>query len=150
MLVAIALAAVLAGCRATTIVGEPAATPTDMIGLATELQRRGVTVTDVISGDAGCTDPDLVPAAIAFRASGLDQAEPVLIRLFIFRNDDAYQRQRPKVDGCAATFVTDPAAYEALDASPFVAVGQGPWATGFKAVLRETLAAGAGDPREGD
>lgn len=149
MLVVVVLAATLAGCRATTIVGEPTATPTDMIGLATELQRRGVRVTDIVSGDAGCSDPDLVPAAIAFRASGLDQAEPVLVRLFIFRNDDAYQRQRPKVDGCAATFITDPAGYEALDASPFVAVGQGPWAPEFKSVFRDTLIAGAGTPPEG-
>lgn len=136
--------ALLAGCRATTVVGEPDPTPTDMIGLATELQRRGVLVTGVVSGDAGCSDPDLVPAAIAFQASGLDQVEPAAIRIFIFRNDAAYARQRAGVDACAAAFVTDPATYEVLDASPFVLVGQGPWAPDFKQVLRETLEAGAG------
>jgi hypothetical protein len=138
----------LAGCRATTIVGEPDPTPTDMIGLAVELQRRGVTVADVVSGDAGCTDPDLVPASIAFTAGGLDQVEPVVIRIFIFRNEAAYERQRAKVDRCAAAFVTDPEGFEVLDASPFVMVGQGPWAPGFKQVLRETLETGAGGPRD--
>ncbi len=138
----------LAGCRATTIIGEPDPTPTDMIGLAVELQRRGVTVTDVVSGDAGCTDPDLVPASIAFTAAGLDQVEPVVIRIFIFRNEAAYERQRAKVDLCAAAFITDPETFEALDASPFVVVGQGPWAPGFKQVLRETLEVGAGGPQD--
>ncbi len=145
-LMLLVIVGVLAGCRATTIVGEPDPTPTDMIGLAVELQRRGVAVTDVVSGDAGCSDPDLVPASISFRASGLDQVEPVTIRLFIFRNDAAYQRQRAKIDGCASSFITDPATFEALDASPFVAVGQGPWAPQLKLVLRETLEAGAGGP----
>jgi hypothetical protein len=148
LVLALIVVGVLAGCRATTIIGEPEPTPTDMIGLAVELQRRGVTVTDVVSGDAGCSDPDLVPASISFRASGLDQVEPVTIRLFIFRNDAAYQRQRAKVDGCASSFVTDPETFEALDASPFVAVGQGPWAPGLKLVLRETLETGAGGPTD--
>ena len=148
VLLLVLVAGIVAGCRATTVIGEPDPTPTDMIGLAVELQRRGVTVADVVSGDAGCTDPDLVPASIAFSAHGLDQVEPLVIRIFIFRNEAAYERQRPKVDRCAAAFVTDPGSFEALDASPFVMVGQGPWAPAFKQVLRETLEAGAGGPKD--
>jgi hypothetical protein len=64
--------------------------------------------------------------------------------VYIFRNDASYERLRPAVDACAATWVTDPAAYEAIDASPFVVTGEGPWASGFRAAVREALAAAAG------
>ena len=64
-------------------------------------QKRGLHVDNVVSGDAGCTDPVLAPTAIAFDASGLDQPTPVRIYLYVFRNRATFERLRSTVDACA-------------------------------------------------
>jgi hypothetical protein len=130
--------------QATTIIGEPSPTPTDIIGIADALRARGVTVSGLVSGDAGCSDPDMTAAAIRFSASGVDQAAPVTVRIFIFRNDGSYERSRPAVDACAAAWVVDPATFEAVDVSPYVITGQGPWARGFRDAVRAALTEAAG------
>lgn len=135
----------LAACSGTTELGPPKPTPADITGIASDLLQRGVTIRDLVSGDAGCDDPDMIPSAISFKASGLDQPAPVPVRIFIFRNADSYQKQRPAVDSCAAAWITDPEGYEAIDVSPFVLTGQGPWAPEFKAALRSALTTAAGD-----
>ena len=145
VVLALAVATVLASCAATTQFGPPKATPTDIGGIADLLRQEGVVIDDLVSGEAGCDDQELVPAAIAFDASGLDQPAPSRIRLFIFRNDTSYQKLRSSVDACAADWVTDPAAYEAIDVSPYVATAEGPWTPGFRAAVRTALTAAAGD-----
>lgn len=136
----------LAGCG-TISTSPPAPTPADFQGIATELSKRAIAIDRIVSGDAGCADPVLVPTAIGFDASGLDQAQPVRIYLYVFRNRAAFERLRATVDDCARTFVTDPATFETAEQSPYVVAGQGPWAPDFEAALREGLevAAGTGD-----
>lgn len=125
----------------------PAPTPEDFQGIAAEFVTRGIVLDHLVSGDAGCPDQKLTQTAIGFDASGLDQAEVVRVRIYIFRDSEAYSRLRSTIDACAAAFVTDPSAFESIDDSPFVLAGQGPWAPEFKAALREALdvAAGSGD-----
>ena len=125
----------------------PAPTPADFQGIAAEFVTRGIVLDHLVSGDAGCTDQKLTQTAIGFDASGLDQAEVVRVRIYIFRDAEAYSRLRSTIDACAAAFVTDASTFEALDESPFVLAGQGPWAPEFKAALRDALhvAAGSGD-----
>jgi hypothetical protein len=142
-LAGVVLGVVLAGCGLVST-SPPAATPTDFGGLASLLDPEGIVVTDVVSGDAGCTDPDLVPAAIAFDARGLDQATPVRIHLYVFRNKAAWERHRDAIPGCAASFVTDPETFEQVEQSPYIVAGQGPWAADFEAALRKALEHGAG------
>jgi hypothetical protein len=136
----------LAGCG-TISTSPPAPTPADFQGIATELSKRAIAIDRIVSGDAGCADPVLVPTAIGFDASGLDQAQPVRIYLYVFRNRAAFERLRATVDDCARTFVTDPATFETAEQSPYVVAGQGPWAPDFEAALRDGLevAAGTGD-----
>ncbi len=122
----------------------PAPTPADFSGITGEFARRGVNVNHFVSGDAGCIDPVLTPTAIAFDARGLDQATNVRIHIYIFRNRDAFERLRASVDGCAASFVTDPETYETVEQSPFVLAGQGPWGADFEQALRDGLAEAAG------
>ncbi len=122
----------------------PAPTPADFQGIAGEMARRGIELDGLVAGDAGCTDSTLIQTAIGFDASGLDQAEPVRLHLYIFRNRDSYDRLRSTIDGCVASFVTDPATFESIEDSPFVLAGQGPWAPEFKATLREALEVAAG------
>lgn len=122
----------------------PAPTPADFPGITAEFAKRGIGVDRFVSGDAGCADPVLTPTAIAFDASGLDQADGVRIHIYIFRNRDAYERLRASIDGCAASFVTDPQTFETVEQSPFVLAGQGPWGADFERALRDGLAAAAG------
>jgi hypothetical protein len=104
-------------------------------------------VNDVVSGDAGCDDPMLIPTAIRMDAKGLDQTTPVRIFLYIFRNRASFEKLRSRIDACARAFVTDPETFESAEQSPFVVAGQGPWALQFEAALRHGLevAAGTGD-----
>lgn len=149
----LAAALTLAGLLLTLVTAcgistaEPAPTPADFPGIATEITKQGVLIRDIVSGDAGCQDPVLIPTSIGFSMSGLDQTKPVRTYLYIFRNREAYERLRASVDDCARSFVTDPATFESIEQSPFVLAGQGPWAPGFKAALRTALevAAGTGD-----
>jgi hypothetical protein len=122
----------------------PPATPTDFPGLAGRFNTAGIEVSDWVSGDAGCTDPDLVPTAISFGARGLDQATDVRLYLYVFRNRAAFERHRGKIGPCAATFVTDAETYEEIQQSPYVLAGQGPWTPEFEAAVRRTLEEAAG------
>ena len=139
----VALALVVAACG-TISTTEPPPTPTDFAGIAGRLNAAGIKVSDWVSGDAGCTDGDLIKTAIRFEAQGLDQATPVTLYLYIFRNRDAFERNRDRIGPCAAAFVTDPDTFEEVEQSPFALASQGPWAPGFEARLRETLQAAAG------
>jgi hypothetical protein len=136
-------ALLFAGCGLVSRTPPPSG-PADFPALDAQLAAVGIHVERVVSGDAGCEDPTLIPTAIGFDASGLDQASPVRIHLFIFRNRDAFERRRADVPSCAAAFVTDPDTFEQIEDSPYVAAGQGPWAPGFEAALRTGLAAAAG------
>lgn len=135
-----------AGCG--TISRTPApATPAPFPGIAGQLSLHGIRVSGIISGDAGCPDANLAKTAIGFDAVGLDQATPVRLHVYIFRNRDTYERLRAMIDGCAASFVTDPETYESVETSPYVVAGQGPWGTAFKDNIRAAIieAAGTGD-----
>lgn len=123
----------------------PAPTAGDFGFFVTELHARGINVENIVSGDAGCSDSNLIPTAIAFKASGLDQPDPVQLRMYIFGSDDAYARRRADVDACAMSWATDPATFEFADASPFVLAGQGPWGPDFTSNLRATVTNAAGD-----
>jgi hypothetical protein len=140
-LLAIALAASACGTISTS---PPPATPTDFPGITGRLNAADIKVRDWVSGDAGCHDPDLVPAAISFEASGLDQATPVKLYLYIFRDHPAFERHRDQIGPCAQAWVTDPQTYEEIEQSPYVVAGQGPWGQAFEAALRSTFALAAG------
>jgi hypothetical protein len=141
---ALALVTVLlAGCGLVSTSGPPA-TPADFPGIASELSRRGLVVDDIVSGDAGCENQELARTAIRFTAQGLDQAEPTPIYLYIFRNREAFQRNRAAVDDCLRAYVTDADDLGLIEASPFVLAGPGPWAPEFAAELRRRLTQSAG------
>lgn len=136
-------ALLLAGCG--TVETTPAApSPADFGGIISEFAKRGVLATHVVSGDAGCTDQVLIPTAISFDATGVDQATTVKVYLYIFNNRAVFERLRPTIDACARSFVTEPQTYQSIDESPFVLAGQGPWGQGFEQALRDGLAVAAG------
>lgn len=135
---------VVAGCAALTT-APPVPTPADFPGLAGVLAQNGILVTDFVSGDPGCDDPTLAPTAIRFEATGYEIVQPVIARIYIFRNRESYERRRTDVDTCALGWAGDPSTIEAVDASPFVVVGAGPWPAEFKRALRNGLVEAAGN-----
>ncbi|MCJ7712243.1 MAG: hypothetical protein MUQ32_15590 [Chloroflexi bacterium] len=143
-LLALAVATLAASACGTISSTAPPATPTDFPGLAGRFNVAGIEVSDWVSGDAGCMDPDLVPTAISFDARGIDQASDVRLYLYVFRNRAAFERLRDRIGPCAASFVTDVEAYEEIQQSPYVLAGQGPWAPDFEAAVRRTLEEAAG------
>jgi hypothetical protein len=144
VLALLAAAVLLAGCSAI-LENPPEPTPLDFPGIAGQLESRGILVDSYASGDAGCDDATLTPTAIGFDASGLGVSDPVRLRVYIFRNAEAYDRRRADVDTCVAAWATDPATFELVDARPFVLAGQGPWPDEFKAAVREALTVAAGN-----
>jgi hypothetical protein len=138
-----ALALLASGCSGLAATPPPP-TPADFAGIVSFLSAEGIAVSGVQTGGAGCDDRQLVGPAISLNASGLDQGQPVPIHLYLFKNAAAYDRLRPAVDACAKTYVTDPSTYESVDATPFVAVGQGPWGTAFRAAVQTALTKAAG------
>ncbi len=141
------VALVLVGACGTISTTPPAPTPADFQGIAAELSKRDIALDTLVSGDAGCDDPTLIQTAIGFDASGIDQADPIRIHIYIFRNRASFEKLRATIDSCARAFVTDPQTFETVEQSPFVLAGQGPWAPGFEAAVRDALevAAGTGD-----
>ena len=141
-----AAALLLAGCSAL-LETPPAPTPADFAGISGDMTNLGITVEHVVSGDAGCDDPILRQTAIAFDAHGLDQPTPTRLYVYIFRDRDSFERLRQTVDTCARSYATDPAAFESVEASPFVVAGAGPWGSKFRDAIRTaiTQAAGTGD-----
>jgi hypothetical protein len=142
-----AAGATLLGACGILVETPPAPTPADFQGIATDLVQRGIRIDHIVSGDAGCDDQGLARTAIALDASGLDQSAPTRLYVYIFRDREAFERLRQSVDACARSYVTDPASYEAVDVSPFVVAGAGPWAEGFRNAVRAAIteAAGTGD-----
>jgi hypothetical protein len=122
----------------------PVPTPAGFPGMASLFSQRGIAVTGIVSGDAGCDDQNLAKTAIGFDAVGLDQTRPVRVYAYIFGSRESYQRLRPAVDACARSYVTDPGTYESVETSPYVLSGQGPWGERFKESLRAALVEAAG------
>ncbi len=139
----VVVALLTAGCGSISLASPPP-TPTDFPGLTGRLSLAGVTVSDWVSGDAGCISDTLRSAAISFKVAGLDQATPVKVYLYIFRNRAAWDKHRADIGPCAQAFVTDAQTFAEIEQSPYVLAGQGPWATRFAAALRQVMADAAG------
>lgn len=140
----LALTFLLGGC-AGVLQSPPVPDPEAFPGITGQLGRFGVEVLNWTAGDPGCDDVELSPTSIRFEARGLDQAAPLLLRIYIFRNREAWERRLADVDACAAAWATDPAAFELLQVSPYVLAGEGPWPPEFDAAIRQGLQEAAGN-----
>ncbi len=136
-------ALVVTACAVET--GPPEPTPASFDGIVLALRGRGIVVADVVSGDPGCTDSELVAVAVRFEAAGLDAPSPYRVYLYRFRDRTAFDRFRSRVDACARGYISDPDTFASVEAPPFVLVGQGPWPPRFAAALRAGLTEAAGN-----
>lgn len=148
LILAFVLLLTLGGC-AGVLESPPVPDPESFPGITGHLGRFGVDVLTWTSGDAGCPESTLSPTAIRFQAQGLDQPTPVLLRIYIFRNRETWNRRLADVDSCVAAWATDPSTFEIVQTSPYVLAGQGPWPPGFAQAIRQGLteAAGTGDSK---
>jgi hypothetical protein len=141
---ALLVAGLVTGCGVVSRT-PPAPTPADFLGISSTIVRHGIAVDRPVSGDAGCDDATLAKTAISFRASGLDQPAPTTMYLYIFGSRDAYDRLSSSVADCARSYASDPSTLEAVDAPPFVLVGQGPWGPKFSGAIEAALREAAGN-----
>jgi hypothetical protein len=138
------LAALAAGC-AGLLQSPPVPDPESFPEITGQLGRFGVNVSSWTSGDPGCDDPTLSPTSIRFDAAGLDQPTPVTLRIYIFRNREAWDRRLADVDTCAEEWADDPASFELVQISPYVLAGQGPWPPQFDDAIHQALMEAAGN-----
>jgi hypothetical protein len=143
LVVVLAACLTLAACEGDNNPANP--TPASLSTTLEVFGSQGVILSGVVSGDAGCPNADLAHTAVSFNARGFDQATPTRIYLYGFRNRATFQRLASTVDACARSYVTNPAAYGAIQMSPFVLAGPGPWAPTFTEKLRAALTKAAGN-----
>ena len=135
---------------AGTRIGDlPAPSPANFPSIAAQLAAAGITVTDQVSGDAGCKDSAarVRPRSASPPRASTSRAGP----------DPPLHLRRPRdlVRACELglglrpSFVTDPETYESVEPSPYVLAGQGPWGTQFRDTLRQVLTTAAGDGGNG-
>jgi len=134
----------------------PGPTPADRQGILEELARRGGTVSEIVSGDPGCADPELAGNAIRFSLTVPGASGSADVYLFTFKNRPFFERGAAAVDACQRAYETDAARtggpVERIDVSPYRAFGED-WSPGLRIFLEATMRAVAGDggvPRGGD
>lgn len=140
----LALACLVVAACGTISSSPPPAGPDDFVGISRRMAASGVTIQHVVSGDAGCDDPQLGRTAIRFEASGVDQAQPATVYLYIFRNRAAFQRNRPVVAGCAGAYAPEPPGAQRIEVSPYILVAAAPLAPGLADALTNALREAAG------
>ena len=109
---------------------------------------RRIAIDDIVSGDAGCDDPDLIPTAIGFDAPRAStRPSRCGSTCTSSATGTSFEQLRATIDVCARSFVTDAETYETVEQSPFVLAGQGPWAPGVRGrhPRGPRVAAGTGD-----
>jgi hypothetical protein len=119
-------------------------TPASLPAVLVVLTNAGFSVTNVVSGDAGCSDSTLVSTALSMDLQGFDQTTPTWVYIYGFKDRATFERLDSTVDACAKAYVTNPADYGNVQVSPFVAAGPGPWAASFTDNLRGALTQAAG------
>jgi hypothetical protein len=104
------------------------------------LARRGAAVTQIVSGDPGCSDPTLIANAVRFQVR-LDDGVDREIHLFGFRDAAALARAQQALNDCLTSFVDRGHPSEnigSVQVGPFHAFGA-PWSPRLNAVLADAL-----------
>jgi hypothetical protein len=103
------------------------------------LARRGATVTRIVSGDPGCSDPTLVANAVRFHVQ-LDDGVDREVHLFGFRDATALARAQASLDECMRSFVDGHPGESigSVQVGPFHALGA-PWSERLSVLLTDAL-----------
>jgi ABC-type glycerol-3-phosphate transport system substrate-binding protein len=101
ILAALAAVIALAGCG---VFVAPSPTAGEMGDLVSALVLRGVTITDQVSGDAGCSDPSLFGNAIRYDARMAGETATVPIYVLRWNSQQTFDANEPAFQACVAQF----------------------------------------------
>ena len=139
-----ATAALVAACAGPPV----AASPQPVTGVFQQLFVHGGATLNLVSGDPGCDNPDMVPFAIHARvrvpATATTTAD---VYLFTYADHAAYDRQADAFEACKTGYAASAAAagrpVDELDVSPYRAFGPG-WTPEVRAALLQSMSEAAG------
>ncbi len=122
----------------------PQPTPGDMTSVLSELAAHGATVSDMVAGDAGCTDPTLRDNATRLELTLADDGRPYTVYLFRWRRQSNYDGAAVAFNMCVSQYLAKPGAVGAdvIDVSPWRAFGPG-WTKEMHDAMQQSLAAAA-------
>lgn len=134
----------------TACAGPPIpATPQPATGVFLELATLGGSTVTLVSGDPGCSQPDMIPYAIHAQVRVPATASQLTdVYLFTWADHDAWNRGAVAFDSCRAEYAASRSAagrtVDELDASPYRAFGAG-WSTALRSALQQALTEAAGN-----
>lgn len=148
-MVAVALMALLvSGCGVFTA---PSPTAGEIGDVVAGLVRRGATITDQVSGDAGCPDPSLYGNAVRYdvRMGASDTPAPVYV--LRWKSDATFTATQAEFDACVAAYkqAHPDQGVTVYDDAPWRAFGPG-WSNSLESAVEQAVhaAAGASAPDE--
>lgn len=137
------VALLLSGCGAFTAPAPTAGDFTDIVGA---LVRRNMTVTDQVSGDAGCANSSLYSNAVRYdvRPAGDSATYPVYV--FGWKSQATFDADKPAFDSCVAVSTgASPGNMTTVEHLPWRAYGPG-WPAVLKAAVDSALTEAGGQP----
>ena len=125
------------------------ATPQPATGVFTELAILGGSTPNLVAGDPGCNQPDMIPSAIHAQVRVPATASQLTdVYLFTWADHDAWSRGAVAFDSCRAEYAASQSAaggtVDELDVSPYRAFGAG-WSSALKSALQQAMTKAAGN-----
>lgn len=126
----------IAGCYGSS----SSPTPGDMVDVLGELTANGLTMTDTVAGDPGCSDSSLFDNARRLQVTAAADGRSYSVYLFRWRNVTDYTAAADAFAGCVAAFAGQPGnvSVETVDVSPWRAYGPG-WTSEVSQALEQAL-----------
>lgn len=123
----------------------PTPPPAGFEDIVASLVRRGATITDQVSGDAGCADSTLYGNALRLDIRMPDETEIRPIYLLGWRRTSDYEAAGPAFDACVDSFETShpTAQVTSMEKAPWRAFGPD-WNAGLQSVVDQALTEASG------
>ena len=124
--------------------GSSAPTPGDMTDVLGDLAANGLTMTDTVAGDTGCSDGSLADNARRLEMAFAPDGQSYTVYLFRWRRDADFTAAGPAFDRCAEAYrqAHPSAPFDTVDVSPWRAFGPA-WTPQLREALEQALAGAA-------
>jgi len=143
-----AVVVTLAGCG---VFVAPSPTAGEMGDLVSGLVLRGATITDQVSGDAGCPDPTLIGNAIRYDLRMATESTTVSVYVLRWNTQQTFDANEPAFQACVTQFeqAHPGATVTTYEDSPWRVFGSG-WSPAATGAIEQAVhaAAGASPPEE--
>jgi hypothetical protein len=143
-LASLAIAALLlTSCGAFTAPAPTAGELTDIVGT---LVRRNMTVTDQVSGDAGCGNSALYSNAVRYDVRPATDTTAYSVYVFGWKSEATFDADKAAFDTCVQTYSgTNPGTMTTVEHLPWRAYGPG-WPPALKDAVDAALTGAGGQP----